>query len=108
MSEISTYIPKVPSQTWHGLLIRALALPDDGHVVKLLRALASASQICVSLEKASAINNHGDGEIEERFPIRGEEMWLNVAHLAMDSFEAGGPRWVGNTPDGWDSVPLRQ
>ncbi|KAF2137187.1 uncharacterized protein K452DRAFT_278799 [Aplosporella prunicola CBS 121167] len=104
LSEVQNYTPKMPSDGWPEIISRSLAIQDDGHSTKLIRALAHSAIVCKGLERRDGI----DREALKKLPIVDETMWLSVAHLSIDSMEAGGPRWVGNSADGWDSVPLRK
>jgi hypothetical protein len=102
--EINNYTPRTSTgklDSWESVIARVTALPnDDGHASKLIRALKGGEEVCVPWEKELK---------EDEMPVRGN-MWLKLANMAIDSVEAGGPKWVRNV--GWDSawedVPLRK
>ncbi|KAI9709842.1 MAG: hypothetical protein M1828_002359 [Chrysothrix sp. TS-e1954] len=82
MSEIEDYIPRrVDASDWTSIVERAIAVDDDGHASKLVRALARGQQIC--------------GPFEERHEFRiKKHMWLKMGNMAIDSVEDDGKRWV--------------
>ncbi|KAF2455559.1 hypothetical protein BDY21DRAFT_395869 [Lineolata rhizophorae] len=98
-AEVASYAPARAGDGWAALGARARGLADDGHAAKMLRALRHAETCCRKWE---------GGAKGAAWPIRGD-MWLKVAHMGMDSVEAGGPHWVRNAgfQEAWDGVPLR-
>ncbi|TKA45090.1 hypothetical protein B0A54_03384 [Friedmanniomyces endolithicus] len=93
---VRQYVPKHPSD-WDGIFDRVTALTDDdGHAAKLERALAHGERICAPWE--------GRGE----FRVKGGD-WLGMGHMAVDSVEAGGPRWVRSAgfDEAWEGVEGR-
>lgn len=68
---IVDYVPNQPEQGWPELFHRANIYHDEGHVVKLLRALYSSDQL---------------GDTADDFPISRAE-FLKIAHIAVDSTE---------------------
>ncbi|KAK1069700.1 hypothetical protein LTR74_004579 [Friedmanniomyces endolithicus] len=93
---VRQYVPKYPSD-WDGIFDRVTALADDdGHAAKLVRALAHGERICAPWE--------GRGE----FRVKGGD-WLGMGHMAVDSVEAGEPRWVRSAgfDEAWEGVELR-
>ncbi|KAF2168955.1 hypothetical protein M409DRAFT_65293 [Zasmidium cellare ATCC 36951] len=97
--DIRNYQPKIPSG-WEGVQERVLRLPDDGHAVKLVRAIAHGERVCKGFEG------------REGFRIRGEE-WLKLGHMVVDSCEGkgtgSGMYWVRSAGlDGaWEGVEVR-
>lgn len=86
LNEIINYRPKRPGTGWMDLFQRVHDFDDDSHVTKFLRALAHGSRLCQGLH----INN------SDHFPMR-DDMWLQVAHMAMDTTEkepVAKNRWV--------------
>ncbi|KAL8792216.1 MAG: hypothetical protein Q9195_005172 [Heterodermia aff. obscurata] len=79
-TRIVDYVPRHPADGWAELFHRSIVYNDEGHVVKLIRALFSIEQL---------------GETEPGFPI-GKRDVIKIAHIAMDSveraFEAGGSK----------------
>lgn len=115
------YRPRHPEHGWPELFRRAIVYRDEGHAVKLVRALFSLEEL---------------GEPDGEFPIAKGD-FLKIAHMSMDSieraFEPGGnkiskeiakgvmsrvgfggemvvdnmTRWVfyGGLDEAWDFVP---
>ncbi|KAK5940957.1 hypothetical protein PMZ80_006234 [Knufia obscura] len=99
IDEISEYKPKQPSDGWHEIFARVDELPDDGHASKLVRALANGERVCGEYEgKAEA----------ESWQIKGN-MWLGMAHMAIDSVEGTTSKWARNVgfEQAWKDVPER-
>ncbi|ETN36643.1 uncharacterized protein HMPREF1541_08921 [Cyphellophora europaea CBS 101466] len=87
-------------RSWEGVRRRVAAYDDDGHAAKLVRALGNGESVC----------RRWEGEVgEEVLPVRGD-MWLRLGNMAIDSVEAGGPRWVRNAgfDAAWEEVPERE
>lgn len=95
--EIVEYKPKRPGDNWEALIKRVNALGDDGHAPKLLRAVAHA-------EQASKPYEHKDS-----FRVKGD-MWLQIAHMVVDSVEDEGPKWIRSCgfAEAWDEIPNRK
>jgi hypothetical protein len=95
-SEITNYQPAHDS-AWDAVIARATSLEDDGHVSKLVRALAHGEAAC---EKFRG---------REGFVVEGD-MWRKLGHMAIDSVEAGAPHWVRSCgfEQAWENVPLRE
>ncbi|GME36003.1 hypothetical protein GTA08_BOTSDO08348 [Neofusicoccum parvum] len=98
-SELTDYTPKNPGDSWDELLNRARAFvdEDDGHAAKMIRALASGSEVCKSVDRT-------------RFGLKTQDLWLKAANMGMDSVEAGEPNWVRGAgfKQAWADVPLRK
>lgn len=62
-------------------------MPDDGHALKLLRALRHGQLVCRPFE------GDGAGPPKPWCVIRGG-LWEKVQHMAVDSVESGGAEWV--------------
>lgn len=72
---ITKYTPKKPGG-WESIIVRANSYPDDGHTVKLIRALINAQDLSAQYTSS----NNPD------LPLRHED-FLQIAHIAMDSVE---------------------
>lgn len=97
LDEITKYKPKIDSD-WDGVFKRGNKhSTDDGHLVKLLRALANGERVC---EKFAT---------RDGFVIKGD-MWKQMGHMAIDAWEAGEPRWVRDCgfQQAWEKVPQRE
>ena len=72
MDEIHNYRPKTPSPAggdpWGNIFDRAGRCEDDGHAVKLIRALAHGEDVCASYND------------REEFPVK-DGMWLQIGHM---------------------------
>lgn len=66
------------------LLPRLHTLSDDGHVIKLWRAVGVGRKISEPYAGRAWLQ------------ITGRHLWDQIAHLIVDSVEAPGPRWVRN------------
>lgn len=73
---------------WSGVFSRCNKHPgDDGHLVKLVRALAHGEKVCEAVDKDSRMPIHGD-------------MWLKIGNMAVDSTVDGiddGAMWIRST-----------
>ncbi|KAL1841354.1 hypothetical protein VTJ49DRAFT_7134 [Mycothermus thermophilus] len=103
VEKLKSYQPQKPDAGGSGalteIITRLHTTPDDGHSIKLGRALGVCRAICQPYE-------------EEQPPkpwlaIKGDEMWKKVCHLVVDSVEAPGPRWVRSTgfDEAWEEIP---
>ncbi|KAI9880934.1 MAG: hypothetical protein M1830_010002 [Pleopsidium flavum] len=85
LDEITNYKPKEQTKEgddpWQGIFQRAKEHNDDGHLGKLVRALAHGEQVCRPYED------------RESFRIKGK-MWSQLGHMAIDSVEDTGDAWV--------------
>jgi len=82
------YVPRSPKDGWEELFHRANVYREEGHVVKLIRALYSLEQL---------------GETEEGFPVKKRD-FVKIAHISLDSVEGamerGGNKMPGEVFDG--------
>lgn len=87
--EIVDYTPDRPDSTWQSIIQRSLSVPDDGHLPKLIRALAHGEALSRSWEE--------NGDLRAMtLPVR-HSMWLRMANMAIDSAESEPDiikRWV--------------
>lgn len=99
VDEITTYTPtSTRTADWPAIVQRANALADDdGHAAKLIRALAHGEQACAAYAGKPGFAVQGD-------------MWLRLGHMAIESVEAGAPRWVRSCgfDEAWGEVPVRE
>lgn len=103
--EIVKYKPLEPGSTWSSIIHRAHAVRDDGHLSKILRALAHGEKVSKSFEQDDLQNDR------QLLPMKGS-MWLMVAHMAIDSTETEPDiikRWVrgAGSDEAWDEFPDR-
>jgi len=80
LDEVRNYRPEHPSG-WDNIFERVKNHPDDGHAAKLIRALAHGEKVGKPFERGDA------------FRIKGA-LWLQLGHMAIDSVEGPGNRWV--------------
>ncbi|KAL7270784.1 hypothetical protein RUND412_006495 [Rhizina undulata] len=84
VDEVRNYVPRDgPSSVnpWLNLFARAIALEDDGHALKMLRALAHGEKVCRPFLG------------REGFVFQGD-MWVKMAAMCMDNVEEDGPKWI--------------
>ena len=85
--EITNFTPQQDGMTWSLLIERTNKIThDDGHVPKLVRALAHGAKICAPYEARQ--------DISYKFPLKGDG-WLQIANMALDT--TTNPR----LPDRW-------
>lgn len=92
LEEVATYVPKLleaGDAEWPGLFRRLFEFADDGHAIKLGRAVAYAE-----------VANKGV-EDEEWAKIK-SFMWEKVGNMVVDSVEDTGNTWARNV--GWDEA----
>lgn len=88
IEEIQDYVPRQPeSMNWEKIIDRSKKIPDDGHVVKIIRALNQGYDLSQPLE--------GMEDDSISLPIR-NEMWLKIANMVLDSTQDG-----VKVPDKW-------
>lgn len=100
---VESYIPRRPKTIiWGGMIEAAHSIPDDGHVLKVMRALNHGFLTCAS-------NALLDQQIQSHFPFP-LRSWLIAAHMVLDSTEdhpttlgkwMRGPGWE----ESWHVVP---
>lgn len=80
------------------IVARLHDLPDDGHAIKLGRAVV----ICRNISK----KYRGS----DAFKIQGDGLWEKICHLIVDSVEAPGDRWVRSAgfEGAWEDIPNKE
>ncbi|KAF7183618.1 hypothetical protein CNMCM7691_003897 [Aspergillus felis] len=79
-------------QDWETLFAKGMACPqEDGHISKMLRALAHAERVCAAMER----------EKGRRFLMTGDA-WLKLANICVDSVPDEGSMFVRSA--GWDEA----
>jgi hypothetical protein len=99
MDEITTYVPINPSQyeggtEWAGIFRRMFEHEDDGHAVKLVRAVAFGESVGKQGQKEGQKGYEG----EEWARVKGS-MWKKIGNMVADSVEdtkEGGSTWARN------------
>ncbi|KAJ6110411.1 hypothetical protein N7486_002646 [Penicillium sp. IBT 16267x] len=82
---------------WQTLFSHSVAHPsDDGHLSKLVRAVAHGQNVCQPFEKNGAM------------PISGD-MWLKIGNMAVDSTVGYDAMWIRSTgfDEAWQNVAGR-
>lgn len=94
---VKEYVSEEGVRGWGELFERVREIADDGHLAKVVRALAHGERVCAEWEGR---------EEGERWVLKGED-WLRLGNLAVDSVEAGGPTWVRSAgfEEAWKEVP---
>lgn len=101
---INDYEPRRSDcNNWSSVFDRALKVPDDGHVVKMIRALRHGSIISRPYEEAE--------EASAAFPVKGD-MWVKIANMVLDTTEDHPhtlDKWMRGPgfDQAWDIVPDR-
>ncbi|MCJ1417686.1 hypothetical protein MMC32_004030 [Xylographa parallela] len=102
LDDITNYQPREAGKSgsaWEGIIHRVFNHPDDGHVSKLVRAIAHGAQVCKPFEGS------------EKFRINGK-MWLQLGNMAIDSVagsENDSSSWVRSAgfDQAWEKVEDR-
>ena len=84
MEEITGYVPKkleTGEAEWKGIFERLFEFLDDGHAIKLARAVANGEAVTTG------------NEAEEWVKIRGVQ-WLKIGNMVVDSVEDTGKTWA--------------
>lgn len=101
IDEITHYKPSRPQDGWAEIAKRVEGLEDDGHASKLIRAIAHGAQVSKAYQ----------GQSTDVFPIQGDDAWLKLGHLAIDSIEGSGEEgnWVRNAgfEKAWENIADR-
>jgi len=104
LNEITDYVPasQSPNQTsWDGVFQRlyqySLDGKDDGHAVKLGRAVKNAEQVSRGFEA------------REGFRVEGG-MWGKIANMVIDSVEDSGETWIRGAgfDEAWENFGERK
>ncbi|KAI5795112.1 hypothetical protein EDC01DRAFT_72015 [Geopyxis carbonaria] len=101
VDDIRKYVPKAKdlSNPWLNIIDRGLKIKDDGHAIKLIRALANGERLCRGYQ------NHED----QGFVMKGD-MWIKMAHMCMDSVETPGTMWARSVgfDEAWEDYGPRK
>ena len=84
LEDIVTYVPsklEAGDAEWKGLFQRLFDFNDDGHAVKLARAVANAEKVSAGYED------------EEWVMLKGW-MWEKIGNMVVDSVEDSGATWA--------------
>jgi hypothetical protein len=84
LTEITEYVPAAKdaaATSWPGIFARLLAFEDDGHAVKLGRAVAHGEQASRAYEGA-------------KWARVSKPMWEKIGNMVIDSVEDTGATWV--------------
>lgn len=75
VDEIENYIPKIAlgGNPWLDIIERSLRCQDDGHVIKVIRALVNGERVMAKYQDASE-------RVDPKLPIVGD-MWLKLAAM---------------------------
>ncbi|ETS80297.1 hypothetical protein PFICI_07826 [Pestalotiopsis fici W106-1] len=98
LDRIRAYVPTASNPgPAAALLPRMHAFVDDGHAIKLFRAIGIGREVSKPYEH------------KEWMIIKGD-LWDQIAHMVVDSVEAPGPTWVRNAgfDEAWQDVRDRQ
>ncbi|KAI1205932.1 uncharacterized protein F4807DRAFT_441007 [Annulohypoxylon truncatum] len=97
LDNIASYTPKdnKPGSV-NELVPRIHNLEEDGHAIKLYRAVVLGQTVSEKYDDKDWVKIKGD-------------LWTKVRHLVVDSVEANGPRWVRSAgfPKAWEVIPDR-
>ncbi|KAL2010604.1 hypothetical protein VTN00DRAFT_6411 [Thermoascus crustaceus] len=85
LEEITNY---QPSRDWKAIFDSSIRHSrDDGHVSKMVRAVANGERVCKPFEA---------GGKERGFIIQGD-MWLKIGNMIIDSVSGPGDLWIRST-----------
>ncbi|KAI0378282.1 hypothetical protein F5Y04DRAFT_291090 [Hypomontagnella monticulosa] len=98
---LNVYKPKVPNRGWEQIFEAACLHEDDGHMIKLIRALAHGEKACKPYDHLP------------EFRIK-QNMFLHCANAAMDSASAQPMVYIRHfdlirlvgLPEAWDHIPI--
>jgi len=102
LDEISMYTPaklEAGDAEWKGIFTRLFDFKDDGHAIKLGRAVRNGELVCGEWEKSKKVdgvdgaNGEGGREGENRMKIKGF-MWEKIGNMVIDSVEDTGAHWA--------------
>jgi hypothetical protein len=95
--EIQNYTPKEKDLVSkpEELLPRFHAIPDDGHTIKLVRALLIAQDMSRKYADRPWVR------------IKNDEMWLKMHYMILDGNEKIDPKWVRSAgfEEAWNEIP---
>ncbi|CAF9922935.1 MAG: hypothetical protein HETSPECPRED_005195 [Heterodermia speciosa] len=97
LDEIQNYKPVKPQQSsWDAVIERMISHEDDGHGIKLVRAIRHGQEICKPY----------DGK--PSFRVR-NGMWDKLGNIAIDSVENSGDTWVRSAgfDEAWENFEDR-
>lgn len=97
LENIASYVSKDKNVgSTDELLRRMHAVEDDGHAIKLFRAVLLGQTVSEKYEDKDWIKIKGD-------------LWTKIKHLVVDSVEGSGARWVRAAGDliAWEDAPGR-
>ncbi|KAI2471894.1 hypothetical protein F4781DRAFT_385431 [Annulohypoxylon bovei var. microspora] len=91
LDNIASYAPRGKENE---LLSRMHNLEEDGHAIKLFRAVGLGKTVS---------EKYGD---KDWIKIKGD-LWTKVENLVVDSVESSGPHWVrgAGDPKAWEAIP---
>lgn len=102
LEELTEYAPKEAGQGWEGVFDRTRNHDDDGHVAKLVRALAHGEQLCAP---------YFPGADAKGWKLR-PDYWITAAHMVIDSVEGddGSADWVRSCgfESAWEKIGDRE
>lgn len=101
LSEVSLYTPsklEAGDAEWKGIFRRLTEFEDDGHAVKLGRAVANAEKLCKPYEEDGAAVGVLNGF-----------MWEKIGNMIVDSVEDTGATWARGAgfPEAWEGYEDR-
>ncbi|KAE9364545.1 hypothetical protein N431DRAFT_447716 [Stipitochalara longipes BDJ] len=98
-SEITDYTPAKPKEAdWNGIFTRLWNYKDDGHAIKLGRAVRNGELISEAKEEGSGKGGKTNGVktngvAGDGLKVKGE-MWEKIGNMVIDSIEDTGVRWA--------------
>lgn len=99
ISGYDAYATSAKGMGWNELYKAIVAMHDDGHVAKFVRALRNGMEVCAPFE---------NGEDGDAFPLKGD-MWLQLARMAYDTTLGLAPEakwiWGAGFDQPWGNVP---
>ena len=94
LEEITTYVPKCLEKgdtEWSGIFRRLGEFRDDGHAVKLGRAVRNGQLVA---ERFGGRDGDGGGDEEREWEMVKGFMWEKIGNMVIDSVEDSGNTWA--------------
>ncbi|PMD37389.1 hypothetical protein L207DRAFT_514664 [Hyaloscypha variabilis F] len=94
LSEITDYTPAKPKEAdWSGIFTRLWNFLDDGHAIKLARAVRNGELVGEAWEEKARKVGKENGAVGDGMKVKGK-MWGKIGNMVIDSVEDTGAHWA--------------